>query len=167
MSLARHLEQIYRRHRQELLNCAFNVLRCPKEAEDAVHDAFVRLFALRLRPWKLKAYVFRAVRNAALDRWRARRRTDALSALPIPEPITNPEPSDLDALLNNLQPDQREVILLHLQSGLTFREVALALGKPQGTVASLYRRGLETIRNLIEPNHEPGRPYSPTAAPGT
>ena len=74
------LERIYREHRQGLFTLALAITRCPQSAEDAVHDAFVRLWRSRLRPGgDPVAYVFASVRNAALDVLRRRRTTVELT----------------------------------------------------------------------------------------
>src|SRR5262245_10705720 len=68
------LEQLYRDFRQQLFTCALAVTGSPSRAEDAVHDAFCRVLrrqdAAGDQMIDLKAYVFRAVRNAALDQLR-------------------------------------------------------------------------------------------------
>jgi len=68
------LDDLYRQHRQPLLLTAWNILRCPSLAEDAVQAAFARLAKLPKPPYEPKLYAFRAVRNAALDCARARAR---------------------------------------------------------------------------------------------
>ena len=63
-SLNGDLESVYRECRQQLFTCALAITRCPDRAEDAVQDAFCNLFRMNNAPRHLKAYVFRAVRNA-------------------------------------------------------------------------------------------------------
>src|SRR3954452_9099285 len=71
------LEDIYARHRQGLFTLALSITRCAARAEDAVHDAFVRLCRRRSVAAPLEgtgaasqpdavAYVFASVRNAAV-----------------------------------------------------------------------------------------------------
>jgi RNA polymerase sigma-70 factor (ECF subfamily) len=52
--------------------------------------------------------------------------------------------------LKQLPYDQCEVILLHLQSGLTFQAIAQGLDLSINTVRSRYRYGLEKLRNLLK-----------------
>src|SRR4051812_12179939 len=72
------LEDIYARHRQGLFTLALSITRCAARAEDAVHDAFVRLCRRRSVSAPVNgtgtasqpdpvAYVFASVRNAAVD----------------------------------------------------------------------------------------------------
>lgn len=154
--------ELYREHRRALFLTAWNVLRCPSLAEDAVHSAFVRLAELPAAPREPKLYAFRAVRNAALDlaKVRARRREEPFGSERLTEGIEQ-LPADcetgeeemLTALtdaLEQLDEAGREVIELHLHGGLTFREIATILDEPLPTVASRYRRSLEKLRGILE-----------------
>ena len=161
-SLAHHLEEIYRSHRRQLYACALAIVRCPDKAEDAVHAAFARLFALRSAPDNLRAYAFRAVRNAAID---AVRISGSASA-PWPDsetvPVFDMRPSAFESLaeaedaravtseLDLLTGDERETIIMHIHAGLTFREIAAIMERSQSTVASWYRRGIARLRERLE-----------------
>ena len=54
------------------------------------------------------------------------------------------------AALRLLAPDDRELVELKLYAGLTFQEIAEASGQPPGTVATRYRRALESLRGWME-----------------
>jgi RNA polymerase sigma-70 factor (ECF subfamily) len=53
------------------------------------------------------------------------------------------------AALNDLPPNEREVVELKSYAGLTFREIAEVTGSPQGTVATRYRTALEHLRRML------------------
>jgi RNA polymerase sigma factor (sigma-70 family) len=53
-------------------------------------------------------------------------------------------------LLNELSPDQRDVLLLRIVADLTVDQTASALGKQPGAVKQLQRRGLAALRKRIE-----------------
>jgi RNA polymerase sigma factor (sigma-70 family) len=152
--LAAELERIYRLHRQQLFTCALAVTRCRDLAEDAVHEAFCRLIRLERKPRDLKVYVFRAVRNAALDQ--LRRRSPSLVA-EVDEPIFEREgasgdpvvaaemQSHLKRALSSLAEREREIIVQHVYGELTFREIARIRGIPAGTAAAWYYKGLKRL----------------------
>jgi RNA polymerase sigma-70 factor (ECF subfamily) len=152
------LERIYREYRQQLFTCALAITRCPERAEDAVQEAFHRLFRASAKPRRLKAYVFRVVRNAAIDQVRRQEPpTEELSEF-IFEPGTGPREAVTDkefsqrvaeALLN-LSADERETIVEHIYGDLTFREISRVRQAPLGTVTTWYRRGLKKLRGLLE-----------------
>ncbi len=151
------LDELYRQYRQPLFLTAWNILRCSSLAEDAVHSAFVRLAELRKAPRGPKLYAFRAVRNAAVDlsRNRARRREEPIGVAAGTENIEPVSGDDelltsVSAALSQLDDASREIVELHLHSGLTFREIASVVEEPLPTVASRYRRALEKLRQSLE-----------------
>jgi len=59
----------------------------------------------------------------------------------------------VQALCDRLVPDQRDVLLLRLMAGLTIEAIAEALGKSEGAVKALQRRGLAKLRTMLA--HDP------------
>ncbi|MEA2844650.1 MAG: polymerase sigma-70 factor, subfamily [Actinomycetota bacterium] len=55
------------------------------------------------------------------------------------------------SLVETLAPDQRDVLLLRIVSDLTVDSVAEVLGKSPGAVKALQRRGLDSLREKVEP----------------
>jgi RNA polymerase sigma-70 factor (ECF subfamily) len=156
------LERLYCECRQQLFTYALAITCSPTRAEDAVHDAFCRLLrgeaANKGGPaGDLKAYVFRAVRNAAIDQLRAL----GAAPEPLPEFVFDPAPTAAAAvedaeffaqvvvLIERLSPDERETIVQHLYGELTFQEIATVRDHPLGTIVSWYRRGVEKLRRTL------------------
>ncbi len=156
--MRRALAAIYRQHRQGLFTLALAITGDPESAEDAVHEAFVRLWRSKSRPASdAVGYVFAAVRNAAVDQVRRRRPALPATASIFDDSAASPDVAAaqgeqcriLRRALEALPADQREAIVLRVYAGLTFRQMAEALGQPLPTVASRYRRGLESIRETL------------------
>jgi DNA-directed RNA polymerase specialized sigma24 family protein len=53
------------------------------------------------------------------------------------------------AALQQLSPEQREVLMLHMVAGLTVAQVATALGKTVGAVEALRHRGLASLARVL------------------
>ncbi len=51
--------------------------------------------------------------------------------------------------LEKLSSEQREVIVLHLQGDMKFRQIAAMLNMSINTVQSRYRYGMEKLRQLL------------------
>ena len=157
--MRRALERIYRAHRQGLFTLALAIAGRQELAEDAVHEAFVRLWRRRRAPaGDLVAYVFAAVRNAAIDQLRRRRTTAGEADVSIYDGAAVPPDAAMAAAersrllreaVEALPADQREAVVLRIYAGLTFQQVAEALGQPLPTVASRYRRALERVRQRL------------------
>jgi RNA polymerase sigma-70 factor, ECF subfamily len=159
-SLKSELEKLFDQYGQALYTCALSVTGCPGFAEDAVQEAFFRVFRLGTAPDNLKAYVFRSVRNIAIDQLRRNSKLVEMNQDFIFD-SAGPD-DDLDAkelkqrvaqVLQMLSADERETIVQHLYGGLTFREISEIRGDPVGTVASWYRRGLARMRAHLERKH--------------
>lgn len=126
-------------------------------AEDAVQETFVGLVRAGVAPADLenaKAYLFAALRHAAAKlRARAGRERPVPPGelLDLPTPAT-PEvgrAAELERALRSLPAEQREVIALKIDGGLTFAEVAACLGVSPNTAASRYRYALEKLRAAL------------------
>ncbi len=151
------LEVVYRDNAERLFQLAWLILRDAALAEDAVHVAFVQLARLTEPPESQSAYVYRCVRNAAIDERRRRGRRAT-------EPLIGNEPSSgnlndecrllLEEMLLSLSESQRDVIELRLRLDFTFAEIAEMLGEPLSTVSSRYQRAIKVLRQRAEVNHE-------------
>lgn len=156
--MQKRLEAIYREHRQGLFSLAMSITRRRESAEDAVHDAFVRLWRTAAAPQgDLVAYVYASVRNAAVDRKRRRGErpelVETMFAGGLPDPsdcaAEHEQAGRLRRAVEALPDDQREAVVLRAFAGLTFQQMAETLGEPLPTVASRYRRALERIRQRL------------------
>ncbi|MHC4474042.1 MAG: RNA polymerase sigma factor [Planctomycetota bacterium] len=156
--LRREMERLYDEHGQQLFTCALAVTGCAAMAEDALHEAFYRGFRLSKSPRNIKAYMFRSVRNAAIDQLRRRGRAANIAEYYIFDSSAGPaELAEqrqfkrlVAELLLKLSEDERETIVQHLYAGLTFQEIADLRERPLGTITSWYRRGLAKIRDDLE-----------------
>jgi RNA polymerase sigma factor (sigma-70 family) len=61
---------------------------------------------------------------------------------------------ELVALLNNLTPRQREVLLLRIADGLTAEEAAQQLGSTPGAVRVTQHRALNKLRQILSDEHD-------------
>ncbi len=121
----------------------------------------------------LGGWLFRIARHDLFDfrRRQARARfdplDDVLDEAAVAAGATDPEEMALDRLegrrvlkaLEQLSPDQREVLLLRMAAGLTAPEVATALGKTTGAVRALQHRGLASLARALGLRPPAGQPY--------
>lgn len=144
------LRALYVASRQQLYTYAVSITGNREAAEDAIHGVFERLLRGGGLPADVRPYLFRAVRNAALDSWRrAQVRGDSVFEDAPDDSGPGSRPDDLAALLAELPGDEREAIVLKIYGGLSFQEIADLRDAPLPTVASWYRRGLERLRGKL------------------
>ncbi|NUN95636.1 MAG: sigma-70 family RNA polymerase sigma factor [Candidatus Omnitrophica bacterium] len=159
MSFQGKVDEFYRSNRQALFTCALSITRSVEAAEDAIQEAFYRIY--RYDSWKvrnLKTFVFQCVRNAAIDQLRKRPATESLDDVSLFDLNHHPRQvamgrereEALAAALESLDPDERQTIVEHLCGGLKFREIADIRGIPQGTVSAWYYRGLAKMKARLE-----------------
>jgi RNA polymerase sigma factor (sigma-70 family) len=157
---------LYDRFGRPLYRVAWTLLRSRQDAEDAVQEVFLGLVRARSalgRVENISAYLFSALRHAAA-RLAARRKTQALPPddPPAREPSAargiDPETSRLlDDGLAALPVEQREVLSLKIDGGLTFAEIAAVLGIGLKTAASRYRYALEKLKALLDAERQERR----------
>jgi len=156
------LRRIYEKYRDPLLTLAMALLNDSHLAEDVLHDVFVTFsqsangFGLR---GNLKGYLTTCVANRAKDRLRGRRRqpnsldadVDVTSDFDGPEAriIANERSRLISAALVQLPYEQREAIALHLNAGLTFRQIARHQSISTSTAKGRYRYGLKKLRSAL------------------
>lgn len=151
------LERVFREHSQQLFISALAVTGCPERAEDAVQEAFYRLFRLQHRPRRLKAYVFRSVRNAALDQLEQNPPISIEDDEYIFDPSEGPADTAQESefkrkaakAMKTLSDDERQTVVTHLYADLTFREIAKVRDISINTVWSWYRRGMQKLRRQL------------------
>ncbi len=152
---------LYDRLAGRLFNTALMMTTSTADAEDIVHDVFVELARHRTRLASvadLEAYVFTMLRHAVSRRRRRaamvrgammaigqQRESDGRNITP---PATMPD-EQLQAAMATLPDAQREVVALKFQGGLTFAEIAVAMGTSLNTAASRYRYAIDKLRTLL------------------
>jgi RNA polymerase sigma factor (sigma-70 family) len=130
-----------------------------QDAEDIVQDVIVNLFD-RADPsipvQNLAAYIYRALRNTIIDRYRRRRETVALSdALPASgeDPLRETEKSEtLDRVfeaMDELSAEEKAVILATDFEGRPYRDLAAEWGIPLGTLLARKSRALDKLRKRL------------------
>ena len=150
----------YDAHAARLLLYARQWLPERADAEDAMQAGFVKFWRSRSRPEAADLpLLFTAVRTAALDLAKARRRrTDreqrAADTAPTAwwdgDTLAERERADVVArAIAALPLEQREAIVLRIWGGLTFAEVARTLDENINTVAARYRAALTKLRDLL------------------
>ncbi len=137
--------------------------------EDVVQEAFLKLARLHALPQNPAAWLFRVVRNGAIDAGQAARRRQryelalAVESRPWFEDETAANPSAIDpeqaaAELENLPLEEREVIIAHLWGGLTFEQIAVVAACATSTAHRNYVRGLSTLRERLGVSCRRSRP---------
>jgi RNA polymerase sigma-70 factor (ECF subfamily) len=103
------------------------------------------------RPWAFRLASRRAFRYLKRDtRWkRLETDPDVISSLPAPESLPETLEPGLVAVIEQVSPASRAVLLLHYQQQLSIEETATVLDIPLGTAKSRLAYGVSVLRKLL------------------
>ena len=126
--------------------------------EDIVQEAFLLLVRQAVAPDNSVGWLYRVVRNRAINaaRSRGRQARRETAATKRGEPWFEPSVGDrLDAAaaavaLQHLPIEQREAIVARVWGGLSFEEIARLSGDSLSKVYRSYQRGLVALRERLE-----------------
>jgi RNA polymerase sigma factor (sigma-70 family) len=136
------------------------------DPEDLTNEVFLGVFqrigAFTGDEERFRSWVFTIAHSRLIDDRRRVSRRPQLAPDPGDAPAEHPggdaEQDALErlssrrvqALCEELVPDQRDVLLLRLMAGMTVEAIAESLGKSEGAVKALQRRGLANLRKVLE-----------------
>jgi RNA polymerase sigma factor (sigma-70 family) len=136
------------------------------DAEDALHDTFLRLSTkagqYRRGHGSAMGWLVTMARNIAIDRLRSRAVRGVAVPVDMAEALSDPDPtaetrlltaeSDtrLDGCLSSLEDVQQVAIRSAFFTGLSYAQLAQQRGVPLGTMKSWVRRGLAKLKVCLE-----------------
>jgi RNA polymerase sigma-70 factor (ECF subfamily) len=148
---------LYSRHTPSLYAIAMRLTGESADAEDAVHDVWVRaLDALGRFEWRSSLRTW--LTSILLNRIRELDRDERLVAIVDEESIAAPErlelprnvePMDLEAAIRSLPPGYRRVLVLHDIEGFTHDDIASLLDVSPGTSKSQLAHARQRLRRLL------------------
>ena len=155
----RALEEFYHRTARQAYACALALLKNPQDAEDILHDAYLRAWNMSgsYRPGgRPVGWLLTILHNLACMKLRGGKRSvtvssDDLDAFFCAHPGIDPDDRILlRAALLKLPDEERQIVLLHAAAGLRHREIAQMMQLPLGTVLSKYGRALKKLKTEWE-----------------
>lgn len=169
-------EQLMTRYERQVYRLAFSLLRKKEDAEDAMQEAFIKLW--RVLPTyryecSLLVYVLRITRTVSLDieRRRERRRANETSLTvedgtgeSVDREIADEDVGSRPDLaferaerirmvreaIEELSEEHRQVILYKDIQGLSYAEIEGILGLGEGTIASRLSRARENLKKILK-----------------
>ena len=154
--------ELYRLYEEFMYQTAFSVLKNSSDAEDAVHQVFLRLLENGAEPdpadARIKAYLGIAVKNAAFN---LRRKTDRTVSLDETlneasdtgfEPRLDPasESYELQQAVSQLPGAYKEAITLYYYEGYHIKEIAKITGQKPSAVQKHLERARQMLKARLE-----------------
>ncbi len=156
-------------HESELLRYACSLGADLDTARDAVQDAFLQLWHCGdgNYPQQTRAWLFTVTRNRITDFFRRSRRWQSmhpadLSSNPPDSPLETllgkDREMELQSLIHNLPPREKELIKLKYSSGLSYQEISRITGLSVSNVGVILFTALKKMRHDAAPSPAQGKP---------
>ena len=169
-------DELVGQYQDMVFNLSYRFMGNAQEAEDLTQEVFLKIFR-SLRSFRgastLKTWIYRITTNMALNRikFNKRRRRDRQISIdrplepdlpPMNESLPDERPGPdrfahsgeiqqrLQKALDEINEDQKAVVILRDVEGLSYEDIALALEINIGTVKSRLARGRANIQELLK-----------------
>jgi RNA polymerase sigma-70 factor (ECF subfamily) len=163
------LEELYLIHFDRIYSYLHVSVGNRHDAEDLTTQTFLKMLEsigkFRWQSAPFSAWLFRIAHNLAMDHFRATRRWQPEEEPPEPEPddTTSAEAGALESigrksmleLIEDLSPEQQQVLTLKFVFNFANAEAATILGKTEGAIKSLQHRALVSLQKQLEKRTEP------------
>jgi len=158
------LEELYLIHFDRIYSYLHVSVGNRHDAEDLTTQTFLKMLekigSFKWQSAPFSAWLFRIAHNLAMDHFRASRRWQPEEEVPEPEPdeATSAEAGALQSigrksmleLIEELSPEQQQVLTLKFLFNFANAEAATILGKSEGAIKSLQHRALASLQRQIE-----------------
>ena len=150
-------QEMHLAYRGLMYHVAYAILKNRQDAEDAVHQSFVKLAEqvehLPDGPGqRMRNLAVTVAERKAIDLWRRRQRHPQVDLDEVPLSYSQPLPSDgtLADAMANLPPRYREVLLLKYYNGYSNGEIAAFLSATPEAVAQVLHRARARLAEMLE-----------------
>jgi RNA polymerase sigma-70 factor (ECF subfamily) len=154
----------YHVYKNGLYGYVYSLLGNHSDTEDVLQEVFVSIVRLENKVFAIrhpKTYLYRAVRNEAMRILKKRNGNPFSLELMACEP-GNPDPGERELItkdmathmLEQLKPADREIVVMHIYDGMSFKEIASVTGRFLPSIATRYYRALKQMKSLYETEYE-------------
>lgn len=156
--------ELYAQAGPKLFAICLRMMKSRDQAEDVFQEAITKIWE---KSWQFDrdkgdgmAWLATVTRHCALDRLRKQPAghvsfdeeiSEEIDAYTSALEIGTGSTGDLRRCLEQLREDYRNAVVLAYVNGLTHEELAVRFGKPIGTIKSWVRRGLEQLKECVDP----------------
>lgn len=162
------IERLYIKYRGKMYGAAYRILKDPADAEDAVHDAFVKVFS---KTEELAAfseevcgyYLYTAARNAALTALKKKKGQGSYESIEERYDIQSGDNVEEEAIalfgveeikdaLRQLSDSDYELIFMTAYMSASPSDIAALIGESAGTVRQRLFRARSRLLNILNQN---------------
>jgi RNA polymerase sigma-70 factor (ECF subfamily) len=161
------MEQLVRLHKDRLFTYARYMIRLEEEAKDIIQEAFMKAYTAltvqydepKCRTLAIRAWLFRIVRHIALNKIRSsQRRQKTVESMVQQQPdiktsdtgYNRSMDNHLAGALENLGPEDRELVTLRFIDDLSYAEIVSVVGMTESAIRGKIYRALRKLRKMME-----------------
>ena len=147
----------FEEYRTQLYGYVFSLVKNRADADDIFQETFSALLRQGEKISKIKypkTYIYHIARNKSFDLMKKRKKEpvplDSLIFQPAHDGLSDWfDAQMLNSALEQISEKEKEIILLKIYDGMTFREIAKVTGSLLPTVAARYLRGLKKLKKIL------------------
>ena len=144
---------VYHELKQPVYTISYRITQSKETAEDITHDVFVKLFSSPpdASVKNIRAWIFQMARNLSIDALRKKSRmaeqdkeiciVDSYDRIHLR--------MDMETALRKLPCDEREILTLHLNADLNFKEISKIVNLSLPATYRKYRKALNCIQTEL------------------
>jgi RNA polymerase sigma-70 factor, ECF subfamily len=164
-SLNEQFSQIYDQYIEKIYRFVYLKVNSQEVAEDITSKVFTKGWeALNNKGTDIKnlnAFLYQIARNAVIDYYRQKGRTNTISTDSVAELASNKNTAQDIAVLNadvqivktaiqKLKKDYQDVLIWHYLDDMPISQIAETINKKEGTVRVMLHRGLKDLKDIIK-----------------
>ena len=164
-SLNEQFGQIYDQYIDKIYRFVYLKVSSQEIAEDVTSKVFLKGWeAFKSQNSGIKnpgAFLYQVARNAVVDHYREKGRTNVVSVESSPEiadPGTDAQDkavlnADIDTIrkaIQKLEKEHGDILIWHYLEDMPIADIADLLGRPAGTIRVMLHRGLNDLKNIIQ-----------------
>jgi len=146
-------EVIYENTKKGVFSMIISIVRNRAVTEDLMQDTYMKMIQ-KIHQYKkgknFYAWLLQIAKNTALDYYRKEKRMSIINPQEneylFDKKIGNPEHYMVLDMVKPLDEEEKQVVLLRIVSNLKFKDIALTLNKPIGTILWIYNRAIKKLQ---------------------
>ena len=147
-------EEIYNHMKTPIFTVIFRITRDKSLSEDILQEIFLKIY--RSPPTSKitnpRAYIFQMTRNLAIDSVRKQLQFSSLESIEnhayLPADDL-PMKMDINSAMKVLPLSESQIVSFHINGELKFREIAMIMNMPLGTVLWKYQRAIKRLKIIL------------------
>jgi RNA polymerase sigma-70 factor (ECF subfamily) len=153
--------ELYDKHIKDIYRFVYYKTHHKETAEDLTSRTFMKAYenikTYRSTKASFSVWLYKIARNTVIDHYRTRKMTSNIEDVwDLKDNTDIAENTDvkikmeeISEYMKELSSDQRDIIIMRIWQGLSYKEIAKILGKKEASCRMLYLRGINKLKDKI------------------